>query len=44
MISWKGIFCSMCIDSKHAVMPNVVCGSKKVACSAAMTMSTSPRM
>ena len=44
MISWNGIFWSMCIDSKTDAMPNVVCGSKNVAFSEAMMNSTSPSM
>ncbi len=39
----SGSFCSRWIDSNPATIPYVTCGSKKVACSAAMMMSHSPK-
>ena len=44
MISQNGVIPAMWMGSNDAVMPYVTCGSKNVACSAAMMNSTSPSM
>ena len=44
MISANGVMPDMWIGSNAVVMPYVTCGSKNVACSAAMMNSTSPSM
>jgi len=44
MISPNGMIPDMWMGSKAAVIPYVTCGSKNVACSAAMMNSTSPSM